>query len=81
AVTVDVPPLDAAAVRQALGAGRQRACQLRARGLIESCVLVCQGAWMAVDASVDDAAGAGADEQLRADPAHARECAGSALFA
>ena len=43
AVTVDVPPLGALAVRRALVAGVARAEALRADGLIAACALVCQG--------------------------------------
>jgi ApbE superfamily uncharacterized protein (UPF0280 family) len=42
-VTVDVPRLADADVRRALGAGRRRARELRAAGLIWSAALVCQG--------------------------------------
>jgi ApbE superfamily uncharacterized protein (UPF0280 family) len=44
-VTVDVPPLGAETVRRALDAGCHHAERLRSAGLIEGCVLVCQGAW------------------------------------
>ncbi|MFP5405847.1 MAG: UPF0280 family protein [Gammaproteobacteria bacterium] len=50
-VTYDVLPLPAAAVHEALRAGRERALQLRASGLIWSAILVCQG-WFA---SIEDA--------------------------
>ncbi len=43
AVTVDVPPLAARQVSLALQAGRIKADELRAAGLIWSAVLVCQG--------------------------------------
>jgi uncharacterized protein len=42
-VTVNVPHLELALVRQALQAGWRRACRLRADGLIVSALLVCQG--------------------------------------
>ncbi|MES2398860.1 MAG: UPF0280 family protein [Pseudomonadota bacterium] len=42
-VTTDVPPLPPETVRQALLAGRIKADELRAAGLIWSAVLVCQG--------------------------------------
>ncbi len=45
-VTVEVPHLDARRVHAALDAGRRRARGLQARGLIDACVLVCQGATM-----------------------------------
>ena len=47
-VTVDVPPLDPAQVQQALQSGARRARELRARGLIEAALLVCQGQARAV---------------------------------
>ena len=50
AVTVAVPELDEGAVRQALGAGRRRALELQASGLIWSAVLVCQGRFATCDA-------------------------------
>ena len=43
AVTVDVPPLAADAVRRALASGLEHAEALRARHLIHACVLTCQG--------------------------------------
>lgn len=49
-VTVDVPVLGDALARQALRAGQQRALELKAAGLIESAVLVCQG-WVVTDDS------------------------------
>ena len=49
-VTVDVPPLEPALVQRALHAGRQRALELQRDGLIHSAVLVCQSAWMRVEA-------------------------------
>jgi len=42
-VTVDVPPLPAGTVAEALAAGRRRARELRATGLIHDAALVCQG--------------------------------------
>lgn len=42
-VTVEVPRLDPAAVRDALDAGHRRAHELRAGGHIHACALVCQG--------------------------------------
>lgn len=42
-VTVDVPALDAATIRNALAAGLARAHELRAAGLIWQAALVCQG--------------------------------------
>jgi ApbE superfamily uncharacterized protein (UPF0280 family) len=49
-VTVDVPPLEPALVERALHAGRRRALELQRDGLIHSAVLVCQSAWMRVEA-------------------------------
>lgn len=49
-VTVDVPPLGAEVARRALRAGLARALGLQAEGLIESCVLVCQGLALSTDA-------------------------------
>ena len=49
AVTVDVPPLGRGAVDSALARGLARARQLQRRGLIEACVLVCQGQAVASD--------------------------------
>jgi ApbE superfamily uncharacterized protein (UPF0280 family) len=49
-VTVDVPPLEPALVQRALHAGRQRALELQRDGLIHSAVLVCQSAWMRIEA-------------------------------
>jgi len=43
AVTVDVPKLDPQHVQLALTQGRQRAQQLMDAGLIQACVLSCQG--------------------------------------
>jgi len=51
-VTVDVPPLEPALVQRALHAGRQRALELQRDGLIHSAVLVCQSAWMRIEAQV-----------------------------
>jgi len=51
-VTVDVPPLEPALIQRALHAGRQRALELQRDGLIHSAVLVCQSAWMRVEAQV-----------------------------
>ena len=45
-VTVEVPRLDAAAVRRALQRGLARAQSLQADGLVEACALVCQGLMM-----------------------------------
>jgi ApbE superfamily uncharacterized protein (UPF0280 family) len=42
-VTVEVPPLPAAAVRQALQAGAQRARELIHAGVVWSCAIACQG--------------------------------------
>jgi uncharacterized protein len=47
-VTVAVPALGDAAAHRALRAGARRARELRAAGLIESAMLVCQG-WFATD--------------------------------
>jgi ApbE superfamily uncharacterized protein (UPF0280 family) len=44
-VTVEVPPLAQAALQQALQAGWERVLALKAAGLIEACVITCQG-WM-----------------------------------
>jgi len=51
-VTVDVPPLEHDMVEQALANGLRRAHELRARGLIWSAALVCQGQVWVTDASV-----------------------------
>jgi uncharacterized protein len=51
AVTVDVPALAPAQVERALRSGAQRARELRARGLIEAALLVCQGRSMTADAT------------------------------
>ncbi len=45
AVTVEVPPLPEAMVRQALAAGLAKAEYLRQAGLLWSATLVCQGQW------------------------------------
>jgi ApbE superfamily uncharacterized protein (UPF0280 family) len=50
-VTVDVPPLPAALVDQALQAGLARAEALRAQGLIWHAALVCQDRWRSTDAT------------------------------
>ena len=50
-VTVDVPPLEPALVRQALQAGLSRARALRAAGLIWSAALVCQNQLVSTDTS------------------------------
>lgn len=83
AVTVDVPRLDAGAVRQALGAGRECARGLRAQGLIESCVLVCQGAWRIVADGADENADESPEETaaLGAGASRAGQCAAGAVFA
>ena len=49
-VTVDVPPLAPALVQRALQAGQRRARELQREGLIHSAVLVCQTAWLRVEA-------------------------------
>ena len=49
-VTVDVPLLEPAIIQIALNAGQRRARELRREGLIHSAMLVCQGAWLGVDA-------------------------------
>ena len=48
-VVVDVPPLPAGVVRQALQRGARRACELQRAGLIHAAVLVCQGQALRVD--------------------------------
>ncbi|MFT3717843.1 UPF0280 family protein [Pseudorhodoferax sp.] len=48
-VTVDVPPLPAALVEQALDAGLACAHRLRAAGLIWHAALACQGRWRATE--------------------------------
>lgn len=50
-VTVDVPRLEVAAVHRALAAGLARARALRAAGLIDEAVLVCQGQAVVTDAA------------------------------
>lgn len=50
-VTVEVPPLEPALVRQALQAGLLRAQALRAAGLIWSAALVCQNQLVSTDTS------------------------------
>ena len=49
-VTVDVPPLAPALVQRALQSGQRRARELQREGLIHSAVLVCQTAWLRVEA-------------------------------
>ena len=44
-VTVDVPRLPSAAVRDALQEGLNSALALQRAGLIQDCILVCQGQW------------------------------------
>ena len=48
-VTVDVPPLPAGAVQQALQRGLACAQRLQARGLVQGALLVCQGAVARLD--------------------------------
>ena len=48
-VTYEVPALPAAVVQAALQRGAQRACELRAAGLIHAAVLLCQGRHWRVD--------------------------------
>ena len=48
-VTVDVPPLEPAAVHRALGAGQRKARELRAAGHVWSAMLVCQGWFIGID--------------------------------
>ncbi|MEO8807810.1 MAG: UPF0280 family protein [Burkholderiaceae bacterium] len=48
-VTVDVPPLEAAQVQQALRAGERRARELQREGLIHSAVLACQHHFVSVE--------------------------------
>ncbi len=50
-VTVDVPPLPAQLVRRALASGARRARELRACGLIEDALLLCQGQAVNADAA------------------------------
>ena len=54
-VTVDVPPLGAVQVRQALAAGLARARELQAAGLVHAAFLVCQGQAVSAGAAVGDA--------------------------
>ena len=54
-VTVDVPALDPELVQRALRAGQKRALALQREGLIHSAVLVCQSAWLRVEAEVCEA--------------------------
>ena len=49
-VVVDVPPLPAGVVRQALQRGARRACELQRAGLIHCAVLVCQQQAVRVEA-------------------------------
>ncbi|MEO6409770.1 MAG: UPF0280 family protein [Burkholderiaceae bacterium] len=51
-VTVDVPRLDATAVRAALLRGLAQAQGLQAEGLVEACALVCQGLMMRTGPSI-----------------------------
>ncbi len=51
-VTVDVPRLEAVLVQRALQAGQKRASELQREGLIHAAVLVCQDAWLRVEADV-----------------------------
>jgi uncharacterized protein len=55
-VTVDVPPLGAETVRNALAAGVRCARELQARGLVWSAALVCQGHVMTIDNAAPPAA-------------------------
>ena len=48
-VTVEVPPLPAELIQRALTAGRRRARELRAAGLLWSAALVCQGFAVTLD--------------------------------
>ena len=50
AVTVDVPPLAAAQVQQALQRGLACAGRLQARGLVHSAILCCQGTLLVLEA-------------------------------
>ena len=54
-VTVDVPALAPELVQRALQAGQKRARALQREGLIHSAVLVCQSAWLRVEAEVCEA--------------------------
>lgn len=49
-VTVDVPTLAPELVQRALHAGEKRALELQREGLIHSAVLVCQDAWLRIEA-------------------------------
>ncbi|HEY4066890.1 MAG TPA: UPF0280 family protein [Burkholderiaceae bacterium] len=51
AVTVDVPPLEAALIQRALQAGQNRAQALQREGLIHAAMIHCQGRWCRVDAA------------------------------
>jgi ApbE superfamily uncharacterized protein (UPF0280 family) len=53
-VTVDVPPLEAPLLQRALEAGQRRAEALRAAGLIEAALLVCQRGCASVQAPAAD---------------------------
>ena len=59
AVTVDVPPLDAAQVLAALHSGARRARELQRAGLIHAAVLVCQHRAVGVEAEAPSASVAG----------------------
>lgn len=67
-VTVDVPALEPALVQRALCAGERRARALQRDGLIHAAMLVCQDAWLRVEAT---------DEPNR--PVPSPELLGSAL--
>jgi ApbE superfamily uncharacterized protein (UPF0280 family) len=49
-VTVDVPRLEPELIQRALHAGEKRALELQREGLIHSAVLVCQDAWLRIEA-------------------------------
>jgi hypothetical protein len=51
-VTVDVPRLEPELIQRALRAGEKRALELQREGLIHSAVLVCQDAWLRIEARV-----------------------------
>jgi ApbE superfamily uncharacterized protein (UPF0280 family) len=51
-VTVDVPRLESELIQRALRAGEKRALELQREGLIHSAVLVCQDAWLRIEARV-----------------------------
>lgn len=53
-VTVDVPPLEADLVDQALAAGLARALALRAQGLICSAILVCQNRFLNIEIMIEN---------------------------